>query len=205
MEMLLLPLVIVIIIVSTIGGITYAYFTANANNNNVIKGNTASVSLGLNVNLISTKTTNNLIPLDNDTVSLTKAAKGYNNTGGFNGNLACIDKNGYSSCQIYQVDVTNNSSATLELSGGVTSLSGANTPNLACAIMASSTSVTSNRTCIGSSTIASNVKFNANETKSYYILVYINNLNSPQTDKGDYSGTVEFSALGGRVTAHFES
>lgn len=204
--MLLLPLIIVIIVGATIFGVTYAYFTASASNNKNIKGNTASVDLDLNVNRISTSASGNLIPLDNDAASLTTAAKGYGNSGSsFNSSLACIDKNNYSSCQIYQIDITNNSNVVLNISGGVTSLLGTNTPNLACAVMDSSTSVTSNRTCIGSNTIISNVRFNPNETKTYYIMVYINNLNGSQTDSGEFSGTVEFTSTGGRVTATFTS
>lgn len=205
-KMLLFPLIIVVILIVAVVGITYAYFSATASNNTGVKGNTAGVDLDLKVNRISTSASGNLIPVDSDITSLTTAAKGYGNTGNtFNANLSCIDKNGYSSCQVYQIDVTNTSDVTLNLTGGVTSLSGTKTPNLACAVMASSTSVTSNSTCVGNSTIASNVRFSANETKTYYIMVYINNLSNPQTDSGSFNGTVEFSALGGKVTATFSS
>lgn len=205
-EKLLFPLIFVVVLVVIIVGVTYSFYSAYAENKNAIKGNTASTSLDLNVKLISTKASNNLVPLDSDINTLTTAAKGYNNlTDNFNANLACIDKNGYSSCQIYQIDVTNSSDVSLELSGGVTSLQGTNSPNLDCAVMASSTNVTSNSTCIGVSTIISNVKFNPNETKTYYILVYINNLSKAQTDSGSFNGTVEFFANGGRITAKFSS
>lgn len=194
---------IMVFILITIG-MTYAYFTISSANNNDIGGNTGGVSLSLIVTRISTNTANNLVPIDNDLTTLGKAILGYNNdSGAFDANKACVDKNGNASCQIYQVNITNSSGTALNLSGGVTNLSGASVPNIACAIMPNSISITSNATCIGNTTFANNVSFNKNETKTYYMLVYINNLNNNQTDSGSFSGTVEFTTAGANVTANF--
>lgn len=206
LKALLLPSVAVIVLVVIVAATTYTYFTAAATNNAGIQGNTADIDLDLDVTRISTAASGALLPLDNDVENLNMAAKGFGNTGNtFDGDLSCIDKEGFTACQIYQIDITNDSSSTISLSGGVTALSGTNMPNLNCAVMDSSTSITSNSTCVGSTTIASNVSFNANETKTYYIMVYVNNLGVSQNDSGSFSGTVEFFTGGGNVTAYFSS
>ncbi len=204
---ILFMLVIFIVVAATIAGVTYSYFNASDNTvDNPISGNTGNASLDLTVSLISTNATGKLIPLDNSVEDLTTAALGYNNPGNtFNSTYACLDKDGYPSCQIYQISVTNSSTVVAVVNGGVTSLTGTNTPNVACAVMATNASVTSNSSCVGSNTLASNVTFGIGETKTYYVMVYINNLNQSQGDRGSFGGVVEFSARDGKVTATFNS
>ena len=125
------------------------------------------------------------------------AALGYGNeTTNFDATKSCIDINGYTVCQVYKLTLTNNGSAPVTVNGGV-ELSGANTPNIDCAKMASSTSVTDNTSCKGTNTLASNEVINGGASIDYYVIVYINNLDEPQTDKGVFNGTVTFTSTQG--------
>ena len=197
--------IVLIIIVVTVVGTTLAYFSAFIQNDTDIKGNTGSTSLDIQINKLSTSANLDLIPLDNDLETLNKAALGhYNETSNFDATKACIDINNYSVCQLYEIVVTNNGTVNISLNGGVTSLTGANTPNIACAVMENNTTVGDNATCIGTDTLAKNTLLTAGSSNTYYVLVYINNLDVPQKDKGPFTGTVEFqSGEEGKVTATF--
>ena len=197
--------IVLIIIVVTVVGTTLAYFSATVKNDTDIKGNTGSTSLDIQINKLSTNANMDLIPLDNDLETLNKAALGhYNETSNFDATKACIDINNYSVCQLYEIVVTNNGSVNVNINGGITSLSGANTPNVACAVMDNNTTVSDNTSCIGTSTLANNTLLTSGSSNTYYILVYINNLNVPQRDSGSYTGTVEFKSEDeGKVTATF--
>ena len=73
-------------------------------------------------------------------------------------------------------------------------------------IMDSNISVTSATSIKGNASgIANNVAVSANGTSStYYIMVFIKNLTSAQTDKGAFSGTVTaISTTGSQVKANF--
>ena len=203
---LIYSILAVILLILLVVGSTYAFFIASAGNNNVIQGGTASApDLDLTVTKISTSATDNLIPLDNDVNSLTTAAKGYNFTGTtYDKTKSCIDKNGYSVCQVYEIKIKNNSTAAVVLNGGVTRLEGEKTPNVACAVMNTNISVTNNATCMSNTSIANNVKIEADDEKTYYIIVYINNLHVEQYDTGDFFGTISFSSVNGGVTADFD-
>ena len=193
----------IIILILSIAGSAYAYYSASASA--TISGTAGGGNLTLKVDKLSTSATKDLIPLDNTTDMLTKAAKGYgNNTNSYDNSKSCIDKNGYTVCQVYKITITNNSGVAIVLNGGV-SLRGDNTPNIECAVMNSSISVTNNSSCQGSSTLAKKYIFGVNSSKEYYILVYINNKEGIQTDSGNFTGIVTFtSSDGAELKARFE-
>ena len=190
-------------------GATYAYYQASVSNTNAVTGEAGGGAPTLTVEKLSTSATGNLIPIDMTTDMLTKAAKGWTGTAvgtSWNASYACKDKNGNSVCQIYSVVLTNNSSNAQNFNIGVTSLSGSKTPNVDVVLMASNISVTSASSIKGSATgIASNVSVAGNSNSStYYIMVFIKNLDSAQTDNGAFSGVVTAtSATGAQVKATF--
>lgn len=193
----------IIILILSIAGSAYAYYSASASA--TISGTAGGGNLTLKVDKLSTSATKDLIPLDNTTDMLTKAAKGYgNNTNSYDNSKSCIDKNGYTVCQVYKITITNNSGVAIVLNGGV-SLRGDNTPNIECAVMNSSISVTNNSSCQGSSTLAKKYSLGVNSSKEYYILVYINNKEGIQTDSGNFTGIVTFTSSDGvELKARFE-
>ena len=185
----------VLILFLAILGSSVAYYLARVQGS--LSGRAAGTGLSLTITPLSTSATDDLIPLDNDEETLTMAALGYgNNTNNFDATKSCIDINGYSVCQVYKITLTNNGSVPLTVNGGV-ELSGANTPNIDCAKMASSTSVTNSNSCIGVSTLANNEVINGNSSNEYFVMVYINNLDEPQYDSGEFGGTVTFTSTDG--------
>lgn len=204
---LIYAIVGVAILIVAVAGSAYAYYAATATAN--ISGTAAGAGLSLTVNKVSTGASGNLIPIDADTTTLTNAAKGWTGSAigtSWNASYACKDKNGYSVCQIYEVKLTNNSSVAMNFNIGVTALSGTNTPNIDVVKMDSNISVTSATSIKGNASgIANNVAVSANGTSStYYIMVFIKNLNSAQTDNGAFSGTVTaISTTGDQVKANF--
>ena len=200
----------VLVLFLAILGSSVAYYLARVQGS--LSGNAAGTGLDLVITPLSTGANANgdLIPLDNDKETLTMAALGYgNSTGNFDSTKSCIDINGYTVCQVYQITLTNKGSSPVTVNGGV-ELTGANTPNIECAKMASSTSVTSNTSCKGTNTLANEEVINGGSSIDYYVMVYLNNLDEPQYDKGIFNGIVTFTStqgqqLKGRFTAKPES
>ena len=198
----------VALLVVAVAGSAYAYYVASVQNTNTVTGNAGAGAPTLTVTKVSTSATGNLIPIDMTADMLTSAAKGYGNAGtSFDATKACKDKNGYSVCQIYSVTLTNNSDNTMGFDIGVTALSGTNTPNVDVVKMASNVSVTGTPASIKGSTtgIASGVSIAGKGTSStYYIMVFIKNINSAQTDNGKFTGTITAtSTAGANVKATF--
>ena len=194
----------ILLLIISIAGSAYSYYSLVGVNEDSVYGTASgSASMNLKVEKISSDATGSLIPVDNDTTTLTKAAVGEANTN-FEDNKRCIDKNGRVACQIYKITLTNKSSIALVVSGGV-SLKGDNTPNIECAIMNDINTVADNTSCKGTKTLANNYTIKANESKVYYIMVYVKNLNKVQTDTGEFTGTIFFSADNGdKLKANFE-
>ena len=193
----------IVILLIAIAGSAYAYYSASSNF--TISGTAGGGNLTIDVERLSTSANGDLIPLDNDTTTLNKAILGEGNTSGsFDNTKSCIDKNGLVACQIYKITISNNSSISITLNGGVT-LSGDNTPNIECAKMDNTNSLSSNTSCQGKKTLANKYLLGANTTKEYYILVYIKNIDGVQTDTGNFTGTVTFiSSDGAEVKARLE-
>ena len=194
----------ILLLIISIAGSAYSYYSLVGVNEDSVYGTASgSASMNLKVEKISSGATGSLIPVDNDTTTLNKAAVGEGNTS-YDNSKRCIDKNGYTACQIYKVTLTNKSSIDLVVSGGV-SLKGDDTPNIECAIMSDINTVADNTSCRGTKTLANNYTIKANESKVYYIMVYVKNLNKVQTDTGEFTGTIFFSADNGdKLKANFE-
>ena len=192
----------IVMLIIAIAGSAYAYYSATASA--TISGTAGGGNLTINVEKLSTSATGSLVPLDNDVTTLNKAILGEGNTSGsFDNTKACIDKNGYTACQIYKITISNNSKVSIKLNGGV-SLRGDDTPNIECAVMDNTNSLSSNTTCKSSKSLANKFSLGANTTHDYYIIVYIKNINGLQTDTGNFTGTITFtSSDGSEVKARF--
>ena len=192
----------IVILIIGIAGSAYAYYSAVAVDNTTVSGTVAGgANLDLKVEKVTTGATGNLIPVDNDITTLTKAVIGEGNTNKED-SKRCIDKNGLTACQIYKITLTNKSSVSVKIDGGVT-LSGKDTPNIECAKMDNINKVSNNNSCKGNKTLAKNYNMNANASVIYYIMVYIKNINSAQTDTGLFTGTVFFNVSGNKIESNF--
>lgn len=192
-------------LVITIIGSTFAYFSASATATNKITGTAATVGLELKLEDVTTNATGKLIPLDES--NLAKAVAGDGSKG------KCIDKNSNTVCKIYKITATNTSTATAILTGtiNISADVGATFTNLKWNKMTSATApgaAASASFPISTTALTTNESFSAGQSKDYYVMVYINNLNSNQStqDTGSFTGTVTFnSASGSEVKAAFTS
>ena len=190
-------------LVVAIVGATFAYFSLQASDENTIKGNAAQAGLSLEVRKVSVDASGDLVPLDE--TLLEKAIKGDSATG----SQMCVDKNGNTVCQVYEIKVTNEGTAATAVNGSLT-LSAETITNLKWQIMTDqSTPVTDTGQfkTADDTEIAKNDTVEANPgTKTYYIMIWIDEIESPQNDSdtGAFTGVVSFtSADGSGVTGTF--
>lgn len=204
-QLFLIILIGVTTLVISLIGATFSYFSARATATNKITGTAANVGLELELEDVTTNATGKLIPLDE--TNLSKAAVGDGSNG------KCIDRDNNTVCKIYKITATNTSNATAILSGviDISADSASTFTNLKWNKM---TNVTTPGNSISASfpitakALVTNESFSAGEVKEYYVMVYINNLDSNQSmeDNGSFTGTVTFSSTGGsEVKAAFSS
>ena len=193
----------VALLIVTIAGSAYAYFTATDSSTG-IQGKTLDVQMSIaSVNRVS-KGTGDLIPIYDGTVSgrdsqLSTATNSTND---------CVDKKGYTVCQIYQVVINN---------------AGANATTVDTSITLSSTSTdikwakmsarnTFNSTLPTNNYLAQSVTLPAksgstNGSVTQYFVVYLKNTGADQTsaDSGkSFTGTVTVTAsTGAQIEATF--
>ena len=190
-------------LVIAIIGATFAYFTATATNDTTIKGETASVGLSLEVNHLSTGATAGLIPLN--TSDLQKAVTG--DVAATGNPKYCLDKDNNTVCQIYSIVITNEGNAstsvagTLDLEPDLVEDANSEFVNLKWELLSDATTVDNSATSYGTglNDITANTTILGGQTQTWYIVIWVDNLNSPQEaiDKGHFKGTVSFNAATG--------
>ena len=191
-------------LVVAIIGATFAYFSASASNDNVIKGNAATVGLNLAVTKVSTDATGGLIPMNDADVS--KGLEGDAATG----DKMCVDKNGNTVCQVYEITVSNTGTSTAVVNGTL-NITGGTFTNLKWQLLdgVSSDGLTTNDTYnpISETTLATGESLAPTSgAATYFIMIWISNLGSDQSaaDTGTFTGTVTFnSADGAGISATF--
>ena len=190
-------------LIVAIVGATFAYFSLQASDENTVKGNAAKVGLSLEVRKVSVDASGDLIPLDE--TLLEKAIAGDSATE----NQMCVDKNGNTVCQVYELKVTNEGTAATAVNGSLT-LTAETITNLKWQIMTDqNTPVTDSGQfkTTDDTEIAKNDTIEANPgTKSYYIMIWIDETENEQNDSdvGSFTGVVSFtSADGSGVTGTF--
>lgn len=201
-------------LVVAIIGATFAYFTATAEDTETIKGEAASTGLSLEVTQLSTGAVDGLIPLN--TADLQKAVTG--DTAATGEPKTCLDKNNNSICQVYSVKVTNEGNAVAAVTGTL-DLQPVNAPeeeitsaftNLKWQVLTDASTVDSDATSYGTgkNPIATNVSLDAAGTQTFYIVIWIENLEESQNaaDYGHFNGSVSFdSAEGSGISATFSA
>lgn len=204
-------------LVVAIIGATFAYFSASNTNNTVITGSTSeAANLALEVKQLDTAA-GGLIPM-------------YDNLAGQGVNNNCVDSNGNTVCHVYQIKLTNgkspvNINGTLSFTGAaqnivydITFVDQDATKDLAALSTEISTTTTGvdfkTATVEAPAALATNSAFTANQTKYYYVTVWLHETGGEQetVDAGQttaYTGTVTFNAVGANgtngVTATFST
>ena len=190
-------------LIVAIVGATFAYFSLQASDENTVKGNAAKVGLSLEVRKVSVDASGDLVPLDE--LLLDKAIAGDTATE----NQMCVDKNGNTVCQVYELKVTNEGTAATAVNGTLT-LTAETITNLKWQIMTDqNTPVTDSGQfkTTDDTEVAKNDTIEANPgTKSYYIMIWIDETENDQNDSdtGAFTGVVSFSSADGSgVTGTF--
>lgn len=181
---------------------TYAYLYAEDSNTNTFAGNMSTANVDLEVSRVTPSEksgTSRLVPLLD--AALKNALKG-------NGGVSsCVDANKNVSCEVYKITLKNTGSSTLKLTGTITLVaSGANNiyQNLKWELLDNETTRKSEYKTNGMAraTLEKNFSITPNETKEYYIALWIseNGKDQRKTDMGVYGGLVEFKSSNGTGT-----
>ena len=197
------PLVYAIVGVMTliiaVAGSTYAFYAASVQDTTNVTGTAGGgAAPTMTVTKVSTDATGNLIPIDMDQTTLSKAASATKK---------CVDNNGYSACQIYSVTVTNNANTAQTFDISLTALSGTSTPNIEAVTMGTSNSAVASATSIkgvNKGICTTNSVAAGGTSNTCYFMVFIKNLDTAQTDNGTFNGTVTaVSSTGAQTKADF--
>lgn len=173
----------------SIVGYTYSYLQITVSNDTSITGTAASVSLSLEVNKLAPDINKPLVPqLDSAIASAVVGTQGN-----------CVDDNENVVCQVYEAVVKNESNVGIIVNGTL-ELNAGNNSNLKWAIIDSySDGMTSKPNLVGNiktyleTEITTNETYNAKEEKTYYIVVWISEQSTVQTDTGHFTGTITFN------------
>lgn len=207
----------VTVLVLAIAGSTFAYFTASANADTPIEGEALSIKLGVTMSKVSKVGENGegLIPIydgsvteDEDGASVTsqlQAAASATNQ--------CVDTKKYTVCQVYEISLTNTGedSTTVDVTLNINkkSLSNLKWANMTDATTVSTGSnaihdITSNVDAVVIEDVALTKDNTEDNPVKKYIMVYVNNTGTAQTDTGDFTGVVTVTAsTGDKVQATF--
>ena len=190
---------LIILLILVISGSTFAYFAFSASNN-VIGGNAGSVNLSLTVEKV--------LPDDDDTTdniliaNFSELATNLNN--------GCVE-DGYALCQLYKINLANSATGVNTNVAGSLSFDNTNVLNLSWVYLGDTYSSANipNTFNTASSTFTNFISghlLTAGTNKDFYILVWVNESATEQTDNGTYSGTVRFEDSNGKgVTSTFTS
>ena len=208
---LIYAIVGVAVLIVAVAGSAYAYYSATATDTSTVKGTAGGGAAPTLTVKKESNASGNLVPIDKTAETLTKGAKGWNKTSNavntsWNAAQSCTDKKGNTVCQVYSVTVKNNNNMPVIYDISLTALSGANTPNLDAVKMASNISVTSVTSIKGvdKGICTTNSVAGGGTSNTCYFMVFITNLNSPQTDSGAFTGTVKaVGSDGAEIKAQF--
>ena len=197
--------VIVVIFLFTVG-FTFAYFAYNLSNNTTINGDAGSVDLSLSVTKI--------LPVSDATVVDDILVSNFNNLASNLYNSCKYSGGEYSTCQVYKIVLSNMGDGVNTRVRGSVSFDNPDSPNLSWIRLDNYNSSTIyTQADLGSTfnTATSSFKdfepeylLNNGSSVTYYLVVWVNETTSVQTDTGTFTGTVKFEDQNGKgVTSTF--
>ena len=189
---------------------TYAYFALTATNSTTMTGTAATHNLTLTVSKATLKNGNSgaMVP-QLDGAPLAKAMNATNQ---------CVDANTNVICNVYTITIKNTSTAKVTVNGTIaftnptanlkwkrvtsTTATGSSTTGSFTTTdatttrtdLVSGTACTPSESSAGCTSVALN---KTNGTVTYYIVVWINETGSAQTDSGTWSATITFEGTNG--------
>jgi len=181
--------ILTFVAIVSIIGYTYSFFAVEVKDAVTITGGAASPSVSLTVTKVAPVSPNSekgLIPQLDSAIE--------NAVIGTQGN--CVDDNINAVCQVYKLTVKNVSSASTYINGKL-ELNAKNNPNLKWAEVSGLTNTTlkSGIHLHSDQIITTNELYEGGETKDYYIVLWISEIEAIQVDSGSFNGTVTFESV----------
>lgn len=219
---------ILLVLFFCVTGATYAYFAVSAVNNNTITGEAATVNLTLGVTKIFPTASSNNTGVMVPQKSVSESASSPLSTALKNG---CVDGNKNIVCQVYRINIKNDGGTATQVVDGMISFYSDNAmktdvhtsmPNLKYKLISSVDATTPSNSVLGANAdleangtdkkFATNVSMATGVVFDYYLIVWINETNTNQSDqsqlnlKKHFYGKVTFNSSNGTgVTSTFDS
>lgn len=203
----------IVILLVLIIGVTFAFFVTTGGEK-AFSSDTATVDLELNIYPRSSGMENPLIP--QKTSSIGSAVEGTTNG-------SCVDNNGNTVCQVYEIVVENKSNIPIDLNG-VMRLKADTIDDLRWGLgtginegfsaektydKTETDLINPNSSELQKITLKENDNTNnaGDDTAKFYVVIYLeeNEQNQSATNVGDFSGEVEFYSADGGISANFSS
>ena len=182
-------LFLIILVMITVTGGTYAYLAFTASDDNTIVGTTAVAGLDLKVERILPSNVGVMVPQLEEYLGSAISTT-----------YSCIDGNGNTVCQVYKATITNTSTATIQVNGTIRFSGISNMPNLKWKRITDEITIGEYNT---STATTSDVVFESdrvlekNASDSYYFVIWIDETGTAQTDSGTFNVTIEFNPANG--------
>ena len=170
-------------------GGTYAYYALTASNNS-IAGTAGEADLSLEVVNQHPNNEEYLVP---------QLEKGLATA--ISSNYNCVDDNNNTVCQVYSIKIANTGTANVEINGTITFGNIDKMPNLKWRLIKDKNTYGSfkiNQASNDANIFDNNIVLKKGDSKIYYIVIWIDEVDKNQTDTGKYNATIEFSSSNGK-------
>ena len=196
-KLIIIVFFIVVVLLSGVIGYTYSFFQVTVNNNTVIAGETESLKLSLEVTKIlpDPNDRDNLIPQLDSAITSAIVGAPQTESGLTQG---CRDANNNVICNVYKITLHNDAASSVYVNGTL-ELTAPNISNLRWAVVSGVTNPTlvSDIKNKNDTVLTSNEFYTGLQSKDYYIVIWISETGSVQTDRGSYNGVVTFTNSNG--------
>ena len=182
-------ILLIVVVMFTVTGGTYAYFAFSAKNENTITGTAATTGLNLLVERKLPTTVGVMVPQLEEHLDSAISTT-----------YSCIDGNNNTVCQVYKATITNNGTASVELNGTIKFSGIENMPYLKWKRITDERTIgeyTSNKASTSNVIFDSNKVLAPNASETYYFVIWIDETGTTQTDSGTFRVTIEFNPANG--------
>ncbi len=171
-----------------ITGGTYAYYALTASNNS-IAGTAGEADLSLEVVNQHPNNEEYLVP---------QLEKGLATA--ISSNYNCVDDNNNTVCQVYSIKITNTGTATVKINGTITFGNIDKMPNLKWRLIQDKNTYgkySSHYASLDDARFDSDLTLRKGASKTYYMVIWIDEVDKNQPDTGKYNATIDFSSSNG--------
>ena len=169
-------------------GVSYAYYALIASNNS-IAGTAGTAELSLEIV--------DQYPNNNDYL-VPQLEKGL--TTAISSDYGCVDDNKNTVCQVYSIKITNTGTATVKVNGTITFGNIDKMPNLKWRLIQNKNTYgnySSHYASLDDARFDSDLTLRKGASKTYYMVIWIDEVDKNQPDTGKYNATINFSSSNG--------